>query len=238
MYYRFEIGSLVRQYPALFFPFLRVSHKVRGLRPPSLIAPDIELVLEGYFRTGNTFASLAFYLAQPRPTPVANHTHAIATLLVAAQRSLPTLVLLRKPADTVVSAVLKAPGTTLAQHLKWYTRYYEIVHCHQEQFYVALFDELTADFGQVIENLNRRFGTTFAPFEHTDENAQNVFDWIEAIDRGVYGGSTTQYSIPLQEKRAAKQALMQKLEMEECRPLLDRARHLYEKICAKREQVI
>jgi hypothetical protein len=234
MYYRFEIGSIIRQYPLLFFPLLRLSHKVGGLRPPALIARDTELVLEGYFRTGNTFSALAFFLAQPTPTPVANHTHAIATLLVAAQRSLPTLVLLRRPADTVVSAVLKTPGTKLSQHLKWYIRYYETVHRYQEHFYVALFDELTTDLGEVIRNVNRRFGTTFVPFDHTQENAAKVFHWIEEIDRGIHAGSTAQYSIPLQERRAAKRLVMKELERAEYSHLLERANQVYQSICVKR----
>jgi hypothetical protein len=234
MYYRFEIGSFVRQYPSLFFPLLQVSHKVRGLRPPALITPGTELVLEGYFRTGNTFAALAFYLAQPRPTPVANHTHAIATLLVAARRSLPALVLLRNPADTVVSAVLKTPGTTLAQHLKWYIRYYESVDRLCEHFYIALFDELITDFGQVIEKLNRRFQTAFTPFDHTEENVQKVFDWIEEIDRRIYADSVTQYSIPLHVKRDAKRVLVQEMDKKECECLLEKANNLYQNLSEKR----
>lgn len=234
MYYKFELVSIIRQHPFLFFPLIRVNNRVRGWDWPAFVAQDTELVLEGYFRTGNTFAVRAFNISQHEPRKVAHHTHAIATLVVAANRSLPTLVLLRRPADTVISAVQKAPGTTLAQHLKWYVRYYEAVDSLCKHFYIASFDELTADFGQVIQNLNQRFKTDFRPFEHTRENVQKVFDWIEAMDRGIYSSSNTQYSIPLPEKGAVKNVMLQELEKQEYRRLLDKADQLYDTICEKR----
>lgn len=233
MYYRFEMGSVIRQHPSLFLPLIKLTNRLRGWNWPSYITPETELVLEGYFRTGNTFAVRAFDISQPRPVRMAHHTHAIATLLVAARRNLPTLVLLRKPADTVMSAVQKIPGTTLTQHLKWYIRYYETVDRVRGHFHITLFDELTADFGQVIQKANRRFATDFAPFEHTEENVREVFDWIETMDRRVHSGNITQYSIPLQEKRDAKRATIKELE-EEYKDLLDKANHLYDSICARR----
>jgi hypothetical protein len=234
MYYRFELVSIIRQHPFLFFPLIKVNNRVRGWDWPAFVEQDTELVLEGYFRTGNTFAVRAFNISQQKPRKIAHHTHAIATLVVAANRNLPTLVLLRKPVDTVISAVQKAPGTTLAQHLKWYVRYYESVNSLCAHFCIASFDELTLDFGQVIQKLNRRFKMDLTPFDHSQENVQKVFDWIEAMDRGIYSSSVTQYSIPLPEKRAVKNAMLKELEKQEYRRLLDKADHLYETICVKR----
>lgn len=234
MYYRFEIGSVIRRYPLLFFPIIKLNNRLRGWNWPSYITRDTELVLEGYFRTGNTFAVRAFDISQPAPRKMAHHTHAIATLLVAAERNLPSMVLLRKPTDTVISAALKAPGTTLAQHLKWYIRYYQTVDRLRDHFYIARFDEVTADFGEVIRNLNLRFRTDFAPFDHTPDNVQKVFDWIEEMDRRVTSGNVMQYSIPQPQKRDVKAMMAKQLEQQDCRHLLARANQVHEGLCARR----
>jgi hypothetical protein len=44
---------------------------------------------------------------------------------------------------------------------------------------VGEFSAVTGDLGAVIEELNARFGRTFAPFEHTPENVERAFAFIE-----------------------------------------------------------
>ena len=156
MYFRFEITSIIRQYPALFYPLIKINNRVRGFDWPAYIKKDTEFVIEGYFRSGNTFAVRAFSVAQQRPIKLANHTHAIATALVAVNRNIPTLMLLRRPADTVISATMKHPHTTLRQHLRWYIRYYEKVYELQDYLHIALFDEVIQNFGNVIKNSLRK----------------------------------------------------------------------------------
>ena len=233
MYFRFEITSIIRQYPALFYPLIKINNRVRGFDWPAYIKKDTEFVIEGYFRSGNTFAVRAFSVAQQRPIKLANHTHAIATALVAVNRNIPTLMLLRRPADTVISATMKHPHTTLRQHLRWYIRYYEKVYELQDYLHIALFDEVIQNFGNVIKNLNKRFNTQFTPFNHTPENAQDVLSWIEEMDRRIYNDDKSRYSLPLQEKEEVKIKLKRQLESENAL-MLKRSDNLYRVIAKNR----
>lgn len=52
---------------------------------------------------------------------------------------------------------------------------------------LVTFDEATTDFGQVIDRLNQRYGTTFDRFEHTDEHVARVFAAIDDKQRVVHG---------------------------------------------------
>jgi len=66
-----------------------------------------ELVIEGFARSGNTFAVAAFSLAQPRPVRLAHHLHAPAQVLLAARMGIPCIVLVRDPVDAVASRLIR-----------------------------------------------------------------------------------------------------------------------------------
>lgn len=46
-----------------------------------------------------------------------------------------------------------------------------------------MFEEVTKDFGAIINKINQRFNTNFATFEHTEENVRKVFE-----ARGFHAG--------------------------------------------------
>ena len=43
---------------------------------------------------------------------------------------------------------------------------------YRARFVVADFDEITTDFGAVVNRLNRHFGTAYGEFEHNPENVE------------------------------------------------------------------
>ena len=233
-YYRYEVGSYIRLCPFLFLPLVRLNNKIRHQGWPAAINHSTDLVLEGYFRSGNTFATRAFMTSQIESLKLAHHTHATSTLIYAKRWSIPALVLLRSPADTVISATLKFPGTTVQQHLRWYLRYYRVVYKLRQHLYVALFDEMSEDFGAVILKVNERYNTSFAPFSHTPENVQAVFDWIEEMDSRVNGKDISRYSIPIPARGVYKEALLADLKHEQNADLLGRCNLIYSLIVKDR----
>jgi hypothetical protein len=170
----YEVKTVVARYPAVAIPIARRRHGVP-------VGPDTEIVIEGFPRTGNTFAERAFVLAQDRPVQVACHVHAPAQLITAAHRGVPAIALARPPEETVLSFVIRHPHIPLGQALRGYARFYEPLAPHRERLVVAPFDEVTTDFGAVIRRVNERFGTAFKEFDHTPENVRACLD---QIDRG------------------------------------------------------
>ena len=49
---------------------------------------------------------------------------------------------------------------------------------------IATFEQVTTDFGEVINAINARFGTGFSLFEHTQDNVRRCFELIEHRSRG------------------------------------------------------
>jgi hypothetical protein len=147
--------------------------------PTVVVQSGTELVIEGYPRSANTFAAFAFQLSQPRTVRLAHHLHAPAQIAAAADRGVPVLVPVRRPRDCAISIAIRSPHVSLAQALDAYRRFHEAVLAYRDSCHVARFEDITSDFGRVVEGLNGRFGTAFTPFVHTQENVERVYAMIE-----------------------------------------------------------
>jgi hypothetical protein len=160
----------------LYTPYLAVVRRRPGR---AVLDPDTEVVIDGFPRTGNTFAVLAFQTAQPAPVRVAHHIHVAGHVVAAARRGLPTLVPVRPPEGAVVSVMMWWPHVGARMALAAYARFHERLLPWREACVPAPFDAVTSDLGPVVEALNRRFGTSFAPFAHTAENVERCYRLIE-----------------------------------------------------------
>jgi hypothetical protein len=169
----YEIKTVVARYPRVALPIARRRHG-------ETVGDDTDIVIEGFPRTGTTFAVEAFRMAQPERVEVACHVHAPAQLIAAAKRGIPALALVREPEDTVLSFVIRHSHIGIRQAVRGFVRFYEPLLPYADDLVVATFDDVTTDFGEVTRRVNKRFDTSFAEFEHTRENERRCF---EAIDR-------------------------------------------------------
>jgi hypothetical protein len=146
-----------------------------------MIQKNTQLVIEGFPRSASTFALTAFLFAQKERVLISHHMHAPAQVMIAATRGLPTLVIIRKPMDAVLSWVIKYPYKSTAQALEYYSRYYQAIFPFRDKFMLATFEEVTSDFGKVIAKINYKFATNFRLFDHTEENERKCFSIMSKI---------------------------------------------------------
>jgi hypothetical protein len=201
----YALKTRVAAVPTLALPMSRL----RGRGEP--VGPGTDLVIESFPRCASSFAVAAFRLAQePRALRIANHTHMPAQVLEAARRGIPAMVLVREPEGTVLSHVIHTPTLAVEDSLRGYLRFYEPLRRARRAFVVGTFEEVTTNFGVVIDRLNARFGTTFARFEHTPENLQRLEREIEDDYRSRVGSADELERIiprPSQAREAMKSRL-------------------------------
>lgn len=169
------VKNFIRENPVIFYPLCRVyfSRKVCN----SLVQPDTQIVIEGFARSANSFAVTAFLQAQPYPVKIAHHFHAPAQIIRAVKWQIPTLVLLRNPKDAVLSCAAAFPSCySIYQLLSYYLSFYSSIFEYRNSYVIGEFQEVTQNFGLVIERINRRFDTQFAVWENTPANQQEVRD--------------------------------------------------------------
>ena len=224
-------------YPIFFFPLMETLGPKR--KKEYLVFPDTELVIEGFPRSGNTFALVAFQMVQNRQIKIAHHHHVPAQIKKAVKWNIPTLILIRKPDEAAVSLVIRENFLSLKWALKEYQRFYEAIMPYSWGYEIALFEEVINDYGQVIARLNRRFGTDFIPFDPTPQNIKTCFKLIEELDKQDTGKQVvTETSVPRpsEERKRLKDRLKKSLLEKENASALEKAFTTYHKFISIKER--
>lgn len=228
---------LLNAYPPVYMGVGRWRHRGQG---GYVVTRDTELVMEGFGRSGNTFAWLAFRSAQPRPVRLAHHTHAAAQVITAVRWNIPTLVIVRPPADSVLAHMVLRGVSARAALVAW-IRFHRRIMTVRQGFVAAAFEEVTQDFGPVVRRVNDLFGTSFGVFEHTAGNEARVMNEITERNRVLRGEEMTPQGAlwlarPSAERQALKGLRRPELDREELAPLRARAEGLHQVILDRNAQ--
>lgn len=141
-----------------------------------LVSPDHHIVLEGFPRSGNSFAIRSFLFANGarRTWSIAHHFHRLPQVSLAVQWNLPTVVFLRHPKDAVLSLIahgihlgrFQIEDTERCHHAlraafdRW--RFY---HTHvlalRDHVVLSDFSATTGAFDTVMGAVNTRFDRDF-----------------------------------------------------------------------------
>ena len=214
-------------YPVLYMPQARIRHRRRS---DWTVRSDTELVIEGFGRSGSTFAVDAFELVQRRTVRLAHHTHAAAQVILAAKKGIPTLVIIRRPAEVAASHMARR-GISGKPPLVAWIRYHERILPYRDRFVVAPFEQITNDLSSAIHAVNERFGTDFEELETTEASTASVLERIEARNQQRFGIGTAEgarsLARPTPEREALKRRLGAELDGPALAPLRARAERLY-----------
>lgn len=204
--------------------------EVEGIRW-GVVRSATDIAIEGYPRSGNTFASVAFRYAQPEPIRMAYRLHAPIQLIEALRRDIPAVVLVRNPEDAVLSWVIHRPHLTIHQALQGYVRFYKRALPYLDDMVVAEFQTTVSDYGKVIRDVNEKFGTQFVEFDHTEENVQSCFDIIDEFYRKAGAGKVPEQIVarPSENRKQKKEQLRDQFQTESLSSLRNEAIGLYEK---------
>jgi len=195
-----------------------------------------ELVIEGYPRSGNTFARWAFFTAQSREPVLSDHFHSAGHIRRALRLRVPVLVLIRDPLAAITSFLVYqngdySVGLALREYIEFYS---EVLRC-KDQLVVASFEEATRHFGDVIRRVNRRFGTDFIPFQDTEENREKCFGIMESR-RVARNDAAEERAFKIPRPVDAREQLKERMRAELMKPdyahLLNQAGEMYNKVLA------
>jgi hypothetical protein len=218
--------------PAVYFGLYRLLRTRQDLT--RAVSPDKLVVIEGFPRSGNSFARRAFIMAQGEGfdvTRIAHHLHVPAQVVLADRWGIPTLVLIRRPKDAVVSLVIRDP-ISVDQALRYYISFYETAEKFRDAYVLGRFEDVTEDFGSVIQRLNDKFGTTFSLFRHHEENVNELFAGMDAQARKRYGERLWERKV--QRPTAAREGIKDEIEYDLQTPkrmrLVARAEAVYDRL--------
>lgn len=218
---KFEYRSFVSRHPwlaPLRWPIVWwTQYKMWGIIPPSecRVGSDTEFVLDGFQGSGNSYATVAFKSVQSSPVRIAHHLHSPAEIIKAVQMDIPTVVTVRHPRGAVVSLVSRWPYVTLHQALRSYIGFYETLLPYLDEVVVSPFDQTINHLDDVIEEVNRRYGCNFVPYD------------VDASQNRKVRDETTLESEAEQQRQKRKERSSEELNNREYQALLARAEGVF-----------
>ena len=149
------------------------------------VSPETVLVLDGFPRSGNSYARAAFLYANGIHHKISTHGHSHRFPVRGAQEGIPVIVLIREPEAAIASMLQFEPTMDARLLANAYTRYYRGILPVIDSVVVAPFEEVTSDFGSVLARCNEKFGSAFTLYERTPEAERDVHAHIDAGTRNA-----------------------------------------------------
>jgi hypothetical protein len=204
---RHRAKTFIGARPWLFFPMFRRRSAFDDL----LVTRSTDLCIEGFPRSGNSFAVGTVEHAQSQPVQIAHHTHVPANAMRACEWDIPTLVLVREPKDAVISGVALSKQVQEEEHdaddsvqfvpyrdrLWAWKIFYRSLLSYRNRILAATLGAVVEDMGCVVDQVNDRFGTDFERFDPTPENVSEVHS-----GRGYHAGPSERRAELKEETRA------------------------------------
>lgn len=222
---RERLSLRLKTVPTLFWPLARLREDGKK----RVVRRDSDIVIEGFWRCGNHFATYAFIVAQPRPVQVAHHFHAPAQLMLAAQWGVPGVLLIRNPVDAVASSAIYLRRDPRPM-LRLYTIFHQSLVPYADRLVVSDFDDTVGDFGAVIEQVNRRFGRSFDLYRGDDASRAEVERRIRKEHEANMGADAGRLPLPSEEKARQKQAVIDRIREPACAALVQEAESAYDRL--------
>ncbi|MFX1282122.1 MAG: hypothetical protein ACFFB5_00645 [Promethearchaeota archaeon] len=214
-----------------FLNLMRSFQVEMGFRE-RLVREKTNIVIEGFARSGNTFALCAFLFAQKKKIAVAHHIHTPIQIIKGVKLGIPTVVLIRDPKETMLSYLVRGGPYIIPEiALQKYIHYYESIKPYLDDVVIGEFKEVTTDFNSIIKKINKKFGTNYAGFVHSEKNIEKIFSTITQLNKRYDQGRMNRIPRPSVTKELLKMRLKPKLNNLKTQKLFKRAKIVYNEIC-------
>ncbi len=192
----FKYRSYVSRSENLWFLFLPYSYwnqlKVTYHKYDydfGFVNKNVELVIDGYQGSANSYAVKAFRFGQTRKVRLAHHMHAPAQIIKAISLNIPTVLTIREPEGSVLSLTRRWPYISVKDALLGYIEFYNALLPYKNNYILSTFVQTTEYFDQVILEVNKKYGTDFSLIDSKTTHAliyqsqKSVKDFTRNLDK-------------------------------------------------------
>ncbi|MGI8951196.1 MAG: hypothetical protein ACR2FN_06385 [Chitinophagaceae bacterium] len=174
--YKFITAHKASSYPYLYSKF---SQLLSGR--DCYTTKHTDIVIDGFPRSANTYATYAFDIAQLKKYNIANHIHKKSQFLIANKYGIPGILLIRRPIDCISSLLFRQPKYDPAVAFEGYYFLYNGLK-HLDSYVVGNFENVLNNYGEIINRLNLKFGCQFNLYIKNEENEEKVKHIIHTQD--------------------------------------------------------
>jgi len=204
--YYFQLEAFCGRHPALYFTLFAHRYPFNQMK----VTPQTQICIEGFPRSANSYAVVAFRLANPG-VKIGHHLHVAAQLIRAAHLRIPTLLLIRPPEEAVASFMVFQKSTEADRYLRTYIHFYKALRTVRSSMVIADFKTVITDMNALIEALNTRFRTSFKRLKNPAEREPEIIEKLKKVNRQFFSGQTNKSMYPDAGRRVAKEQAKKKI---------------------------
>ena len=186
--------------------------------------PDSGICIEGFPRSANSYAVVAFRLANPQ-VKIAHHLHVPAQLLQAVKWKIPAVLLIRDPLEAVASFMVFQHSQNADLYLKTYIRFYKTLQKVLPFLVIVNFDSVIHHFNELIVKVNAKFTTNFVPLDDQAAREEEIFARLKKVNDRFFKGQWHKSMYPDETRRELKARARQLVEQS---PYYSQAKQYYE----------
>jgi hypothetical protein len=179
---RYRVASWLLDAPVTSRMVRRLDPKLRRI---GRVDHKTGLVIEGFPRSANSYARVAFQLANPG-IEVCSHTHSYRTVTRAVALDIPAIVLIRDPEQVVASSLQYQDGVPPSLVIKQYRKFHQhVARIPPDRLVLGDYEEVIRDFGSIIARCNAVLGTGFDPYQPSPESEAKIRDVLRVWEGGA-----------------------------------------------------
>lgn len=189
---RFEVWRLLGQ-------FEYGLRKISRMKPKgcSVVEKCTDLLIEGFPRSGNTYAYLIARETLEGSLKIAHHVHGEAQFRCAAKYKVPAMLLIRDPVAACTSLLLRQPALSAAQALSHYASYHRRLWPLRDNMIIVPFESLVEEPMVIFESLANRYPGRFGFCGYTAETERRVREGVRNMDKLDTGKFRSQFAVAL-----------------------------------------
>ena len=196
----YYLQSLAGQFPSFYFKLFARRYPFNRMK----IEPDSGICIEGFPRSANSYAVVAFRLANP-DVKIAHHLHVPAQLLQAVKWNIPAVFLIRAPLEAVSSFMVFQSSQNADLYLKAYIRFYKVLKKVHTSLVVVPFETIVQQFDVLIQKVNRKFGAEFNCLGNQAEKEAEIFARLNQVNDQFFKGQWQKSMYPDEMRKKYKE---------------------------------
>lgn len=188
------------------------------------VTSKTDICIEGFPRSANSFLTATFGKYNPQ-AKCADHLHAPMQVIRASELNIPCIVVIRNPLDAIASTIVVDRSVSTSVVIRSYIDFYKSIWHIRNDFVVAEFNKIIDNPAEVINAVNKRFGTNFEMGEMSSNLEKEIFLHLKKVKQKMKL-SDTLVAIPTEAKEKIKQEIIFELE-QNC--LIEKTEPIYQK---------
>ena len=153
------IKIAVKRSPVLYRILIsggRLLYKRDGSELQKLSCEGVDLCLEGYPSSGNSFAYNIIRIINPQ-LKISSHFHSAANIKMALKHEVPVIVIIRDPRDAIASRVARF-GYPETMAILEYIDFYKVVLANIDDLTIISFDEFIKETAKSLDKIRESTG--------------------------------------------------------------------------------